>query len=171
MTFSKKMKRSLIFAAVIIVATCQCTKPVAYNHNIFHILPEQEHLKEWKPVAPAQTFVGEELYSYMNGGAEIYYSNGFKQMVAQEYSKGRNKTISLEIFEMKNASSAQEMFALKTGDEGIPLHVGNDALLEEYYLNFWKKNFLVTVTAYKPDKESLNALVELAADVDRNIKD
>jgi hypothetical protein len=165
------MKKNLIFVAFILIAASQCTKPVAYNHNILHILPEQEQLKEWKPVEPAQTFVGKELYSYMNGGAEIYYSNGFKQLVAQEYSKGKNKTISLEIFEMKDKSGAQAMFSLKTGKEGIPLRIGNEALLEEYYVNFRKNNFLVTLTAYKPDKESLNALVEIAADVDQNMKD
>jgi len=167
----RQMEKGLIILAVTLIIAAQCATPLKYQQDILIFLPEPQTLEKWRSVDHPQTFAGEELYEYMNGGAELYYSKGFKRLVAQEYSKGGNKTISLEIFEMEDASSAQSMYALKTGAKGIPLNLGNDALFEEYYLNFWKGYFLVTVTAYELDKESLQAMIAIASDVAERIED
>jgi hypothetical protein len=105
----------------------------------------------------------------MNGGAEIYLSRGFKQLIAQKYINKSNKAITLEIFEMESTSSALEMYTSKIGNDGTPLAIGKEALLEDYYLNFQKENFLVTLTGFDSEKETIDSLITIAKVVDERI--
>jgi hypothetical protein len=105
----------------------------------------------------------------MDGGAEIYISHGFRQLISQEYVNQNNKTINLEIFEMENASGAHGMYSFKIGKNGKKIALGGDALLEDYYLNFWKGKYLVTLTGFDSDRETIEGLIRIAEAVDGRI--
>jgi len=168
------MNRNSMFTVALFLATLQIIDPVSEQERIQEdisvYLPQSEELKEWEPVGSARKFVGEDLYDLINGGAVIYYEYGFKQVITQEYAIKNGSSVNLEIYEMKNAASAYGIYSFKTGDEGEKMDVGSDALLEDYYMNFWKGNFLVTLTAYDSDKETLNGLLTIAATVAARIK-
>ena len=168
------MNRNSMFTIALFLATLQIIDPVSeqagVQQDIAGYLPQSGELEEWEPVGTAQHFVGEELYDLINGGAVIYYEYGFKQVITQEYAIENGSSVNLEIYEMKNAASAYGIYSFKTGDEGEKIDIGSDALLEDYYMNFWKGNFLVTLTAYDSDKETLNGLLAIAATVAAKIK-
>jgi hypothetical protein len=167
------MKRSFIITTVICtfiaLITIQCSRRPPDQQDISFYLPAPDKLKGWKSVDPPQKFTGKDLYLYMNGGAEIYLSSGFKQLIKQKYINKSNKTITLEIFEMESTSSALEMYASKIGNDGRPLAIGEEALLEDYYLNFRKENFLVTLTGFDSEKETIDGLTTTAKAVDERI--
>lgn len=167
------MKRSLIITAALFtsmaIIVIQCSRRPSGQSDISFYLPGPENLEEWKSIAHPQKFTGKDLYSHMNGGAEKYLSLGFKQLITQDYSNNNNKTITLEIFEMENTTGALEMYASKTDNDGIPLAIGNEALLEDYYLNFRKNNFLVTLTGFDSEQETINGLMTIAKIVDERI--
>ncbi len=140
------------------------------QQDISHYLPQATELERWEAVGSPQIFVGDDLYSYINGGAVIYYEYGFRQVVVQTYAHEDGRTINLEIFEMTTPSSAYGMYTLKAGDSGEEVPVGTEALLEDYFLNFWKGNFVVTMTASDSEEETINGLVSLAQVVDAKIK-
>jgi len=167
------MKRSLIITTVICtfiaLVVIQCSRRSPGQQDISFYLPAPDRLKGWKSVDPPQKFKGKELYVYMNGGAEIYLSRGFKQLITQKYINKSNKAITLEIFEMESTSSALEMYTSKIGNDGTPLAIGEEASLEEYYLNFRKENFLVTLTGFDSKKETIDGLIAIAKVVDERI--
>ncbi len=70
---------------------------------------------------------------------------------------------------MESPSGASEMYALKTGNDGIHSEIGDEALLEDYYLNVRKDNFLVTLTGVDSDKETIDGLITIAKMVDGRI--
>jgi hypothetical protein len=142
----------------------------AAPQDISHYLPGSGELGEWEPVGSSQKFVGEDLYLYINGGATIYYEYGFRQVVIQEYINKDGKAINLEIFEMKSPASAYGIYTFKSGDTGKELALGNEALLEHYYLNFWKGRFLVTLTAYDSEEETVNNSLVIAQAVAAGIE-
>ena len=146
-----------------------CSGEPPGQQEIAQFLPAPEKLKGWEAVGPPQKFSGDDLFVYMNGGAGKYLSHGFKQLIAQDYSNKNKKTITLELFEMKNPSGAQEMYLAKSGKSGKPLTIGDEALLQEYYLNFRKEHFLVTLTGTDPEKETVDGLLTIARGVDEQI--
>lgn len=141
------------------------------RQKISNYLPQSGEMKEWEPVGSPQKFVGENLYSLINGGAVIYYEYGFKQIITQEYVNKNEKFINVEMFEMTSPASAYGIYMFKTGDDGKEIPVGTEALFENYYLNFWKGNFLITLTAFDSEKDVLNGLLTIAKAVDTKIED
>ncbi len=136
--------------------------------DLSHYLPTPESLCGWTPAYPPQTFVGDDLYDFINGGASIYYEYGFKQVITQQYVNPDSQYMTLELYEMNNSAAAFGMCTYKTGTSGKRIEIGADAWLEDYYLNFWKGRFLGTLTA--PGTE-VDALLTIAREVAKMITD
>jgi len=129
------------------------------------LLPSKD-LGEWRQADTPQLFKGEDLYLYINGGAEIYHEYGFKQVLVQDFKNLGDQTICLEIFEMTDDRGAFGIYSFKTGTAGEAVHAGNGGLLEDYYMNFWKGNFAVTLTGHDDSPNTVQGLKEIAAAVD-----
>jgi len=142
--------------------------PAALDLNAF--LPAAADLREWAPKDPPQEFKGDDLFLYIDGGAELYREYGFRQVIAQDYRNGKGKIISLEIFEMASAEAAYGMFSFKSSGRGKPAAVGQDGRLEDYFLNFWKGPCLVTLTGYDAGPECVRGILEIARAVDARIR-
>jgi hypothetical protein len=50
------------------------------------------------------------------------------------------------------------------------VNLGNQGRLEGYYLNFWKGNFLVTLTGFDEEEDTVSGLISLAKAVEDRIK-
>jgi hypothetical protein len=140
------------------------------QHDLYKYLPGTDEIGEWKEDGSPQEYKGEDLYSYINGGAEIYHEYGFKQVIVQDYKRKNGKSIALEIFEMESAEGAYGIYTFKTSTEGKKLALGDKAQLADYYLNFWKGNFVVTLTGFDEDEETVKGLEKIARGVDTKIK-
>jgi len=134
-------------------------------------LPQNDAAAGWTKDGEPQEYEGGDLYTYMDGGAEIYQEYGFRRVIVQDYKNARGKSVSLEIFEMETPAAAFGMFTFKRsgGGKGIPLGAG--AELEAYYLNFWKGRFLMTLTGFDDAPETIDGLAAVAAIVDAKIRD
>jgi len=145
----------------------------ATKSKLYDYLPQPEELGQWEATGSPQFVEGDDLFLLINGGAEIYHEYGFKQAIAQGF---KNKTdpdlgFNLEIYKMKNPEAAYGIYTFKSSNEGVPIKAGNDGLLEEYYINTWKGNFLVTVIGFSPDKETRKGILMTAQTVTAKIKD
>lgn len=149
----------------------QCSKGTVGKNDISFYLPVANELKDWKPVGQMQKFEGEDLFLFINGGAEIYYEYGFARVITQEYRNKKDKVLNLEVYEMKDSTGAYGMYTFKTGDTGQRIAIGNDGFLEEYYLNLWSGNLLVTVTGFDSEEETVNGLMTIAQATCARIKD
>jgi hypothetical protein len=125
----------------------------------------------WSNDGPPQRYEGEGLYTYIDGGAEIYREYGFRQVIVQDYKDAGGRTISLEIFEMASPEAAFGMFTFKRSGQGKVLSLGSGGELEDYYLNFWKGPYLVTLTGFDAAPETLAGLQAVAAAIDAKIAD
>ena len=116
----------------------------------------------WSRDGAPQEFVGEDLYTYIDGGAEIYQEYGFRRMVVQDYRSPAGKSVSLEIFEMETPAAAYGMFTFKRSGQGRIVPLGSGTELEDYYLNFWKGRFLVTLTGFDATTPTIDGLLAVA---------
>lgn len=136
--------------------------PPSGSIDLEAFLPSAGDLKTWKPGPPLQHFKGDDLFLYIDGGAEIYREYGFKQVVVQDYQDKKGRAITLEIFEMDGPESAYGMFTFKSTAKGRPYGIGQEARLEDYYLNFWKGPCLVTLTGFDSGRECVQGLLQIA---------
>ncbi len=137
--------------------------------DLFGYLPSSAEVAGWTPNDEPKNYRGDGLYVMIDGGADIYREYGFTQVLCAEYVNVRGKSIKLEIYEMESPAAAYGIYTFKTGDGGKALAVGREALLEDYYLNFWKGNLLITAIGQDSEEETVEGVVSLAKAVDARI--
>jgi len=130
--------------------------------DLVRFLPQAADLTSWSPQGTPQRYRGEDLFLYIDGGAEIYHEYGFKQVIARDYRDRKDRTITLEIYEMASPESAFGMFTFKSSGRGSPESIGQDARLEDYYLNFWEGTCLVTVVGLDELAETREGILQIA---------
>ena len=138
------------------------TSPPPSFLDLRAFLPAAGDLQVWEPKPDFQHFKGDDLFLYIDGGAEIYREYGFKQVVVQDYRDKNGRSITLEIFEMDGPESAFGMFTFKSTPKGRPYGIGQEARLDDYYLNFWKGPCLVTLTGFDAGQECVQGLLQIA---------
>lgn len=141
-----------------------------FPQSLQKYLPQESETGEWRRDGPPLEYKGDDLFLYIDGGAEIYHEYGFKQVIVQDFRSRKGKSISLEIFEMSNAASAYGIYTFKAHPGGRELAIGGEARLTDYYLNFWKGNFLATLTGLDQDEEAPKGLEVIARAVEAKIK-
>jgi hypothetical protein len=130
--------------------------------SLFRLLPSSSQLAGWKLDGAPQTAVELELFKLINGGAEIYMQEGFKRAIMASYGNKEGKMINLEIYEMSSPDSALRIYKKKIGKEGKRLSIGEDALLEVYYINFRKGPFQVTLSGDDSEEDTVRMLLDMA---------
>jgi Family of unknown function (DUF6599) len=123
------------------------------------LLPLETDLKGWSLDGEPQTAEGMALFDLIDGGAEEYVKAGFRRAVTATYRNKEGKRINLDIFEMLSPESATAIYRKKAGGKGNKVAVGEEAAMEDYYLNFRKAAYLVTLSGYDTQKETLEGIL------------
>lgn len=139
-------------------------------NDIRLLLPDPSWSDDWETVYTPEVYSGEDLYLYINGGAEIYHEYGFRQVLVQDYHSRWDNSLSLEIYEMSGPLSAFGIFTFKSGTDSQKTDIGWQARLDDYYLNCWKGRYLLTITGFDQEPETLRGLQDLARAVTSKIK-
>jgi hypothetical protein len=135
------------------------------------LLPDPSELGGWTTDGDHQFFEGEDLFIYIDGGAEIYLEYGFARVMVQDYRNGDGSRLSLEIFEMQSPDSAYGMYTFKRSPRGEPLVLGDEGHLADYYLNLCKGRYLVTITSLDQVETAREGLLAIARAVDKRIEE
>lgn len=132
-------------------------------------LPGQLQIEGWKLSFTPEEAEGDDLFILIDGGSEIYHEYGFKQALAAEYSGPEGRKLNIEIYRMADAASAYGVFSFKTGEGGEKLNIGDVAVIEKYYLNFYKADVQVSITALVDSSETRSDLIRFAEAISSKI--
>ena len=131
-------------------------------------LPQKINNK-WQAAGKPESYRNEDLYLYINGGAEIYHEYGFQAVLVQDYTNMNGRKISLEIYEMTDSTAAYGIYSFKRSSAGEEFAVDKQGHLEDYYLNFWKGKYLVTLTGFDEEAETIQGLKVIATTVSHRL--
>jgi hypothetical protein len=125
----------------------------------------------WKKSAAGDIYNPDNLFEYINGGAELYISYDFKHLVARTYKKEGFDDIKIDIFDMGNSYNAFGVFCHSR--EAVDRFVAPD--VESEYaaglLTFWKGRYYVSILAYPETAEKKNIVQTAARSLARRIKE
>ena len=124
----------------------------------------------WAALGPPRTAGDEQgLFDLINGGAEIYVSHGFGAAAFQMYRSEDGRRYNVEIVEMKTPTAARTVYRQRMGNGQNVLDLGEEGLLESYYLIFRQGPSIVTVTALDPASPDLSQMVEKARIIEKRL--
>ncbi|MCX6121062.1 MAG: hypothetical protein NTX44_05540 [Ignavibacteriales bacterium] len=135
------------------------------SQDIHSYLPNPNELGIWHAVDSVRVFTGEELYTLIDGGADMYLEYGFQRVMTAEYENPQERSIKLEIYEMTDAAAAAGLFSLNIGTQGKPVAIGNEGRQYDYHIMFWKNRFLVFVSGNDTLKETSVGIRTIASTV------
>ena len=167
------MHRDPFLAATVAIGTlalAACGGPEPREASITDLAPVTGEVEGWAPIAEAQVFEGEDLFELINGGAEIYHEFGFRQALAQDFTGPDQRLIALEVFEMMDSAAAYGTYSFKISGSGRTLEVGDEAMLEDYYLNFRGGQYVVTLTGMSDDEITMQGITRIARAIAENIQ-
>jgi hypothetical protein len=136
-----------------LLAATSCSQ----QHSEPDYLPDV--LGEWTATGDLTEFVGDDLFVYINGGAEIYHEYGFERLAVREYQRDGDP-VSVELYTMANG--AYGIYSYARSASGLPIDLGAGGTLADYYLHFWSGPHLIAVTARSVSSGSQSAVLELA---------
>jgi len=80
------------------------------------ILPGDGFSAGWKKTGPARTFISQDLFNHIDGGAELFLEFGFVRLLVQAYGDGSSE-LTAAVYEMESASAALGIYLMKMGKE------------------------------------------------------
>jgi len=159
----------VLFSSLVFSLNCQ-TASSPKEKGLSYILPTANEINNWQRYLEFQEYKGEDLFFYINGGAEIYQEFGFERIIVQDYQNPNGRSASLEVYKMSSPASAYGMYTFKSSGKGQELNVGHGCKLQDYYLNFWKGQYLVTITGFDAEIETIEGLKSIAIAVDKKLR-
>jgi hypothetical protein len=110
-----------------------------FNEDDF-LLPS--NIDKWKKKGKIKAYSSLNLFEYLNGGADIYIKNGFRELLVQEYSY-KNLNITVEIYKMDNKNDAKKVY---------------NRAKERNYIELLKDRYILRI--YSPDNINVAPFAE-----------
>ncbi|MCP4686345.1 MAG: hypothetical protein GY867_12980, partial [bacterium] len=108
-----------------------------------------------------KTFVGEDLYEHINGGAELYHLYDFVEVATALYARD-SVEVSVDIYEFADADNAFGLYSSLRPDEPEFSPLGVEGFAAGNSAVFVKGPFVVSITGYD-ESDQTKALIALIA--------
>ncbi len=131
------------------------------------LLPQT--LPGWQQDGPDYLYGPKNLYDYIDGGAELYLSYGFEQVLNRIYIAPNQPDILVDIFDMINSKNAYGVFSHSREKENISIAQGGQYV--PGLLLFWKDRYFISILATPETPKAKTAVFELARYIDSHITD
>ena len=112
-------------------------------------------------------YTPDNLYDYINGGAELYISYGFRNVLSKSYSADNQPDIIVDIFDMNSPKDAYGVF-MYSAEEMSEL-VGQATQYNEGFMLFWMDHYFVSILSYPETPESKDAMMDIARTIEKKI--
>jgi hypothetical protein len=132
------------------------------QENLKELLPKNQELSGWTIRDSIEIYSGDNLFNFINGGADIYLEYGFNEAVKCDLINPDSNQIRCEIYRMTNDSAAYGIFTFNASEKGMAVEAGNKALLYDHYIELWKDVFYIRCIAEGQGYNSTDTLLILA---------
>ncbi len=165
--YTDLMKLRILFSSLVMILTAinlNCAR-----ENLVTLLPAARD--DWTKSGKPEIYDRDNLFDYMDGGAELYLAYDFERLVVQRYisaskSSLSKNSITVEIYQMTSSADAYGLFSFDQVGERV--EIGQKGVYGYGLLKFWKDGFLVRILGSQDDLRE--TIFQLAKNIDQKIK-
>lgn len=147
---------ALVCAALAVVLFPRGTVAPDEDFDIMRAVPHQ--IAGWKRKPPTR-YTAKDLHVYINGGAELYLSYGFREAFSFVFEQEGEPDIVLDVFDMSSPGNASGVFAHSAENAGDDFGQGSEA--SSGLIVFWKGRHYVSILAWPQTEASSEAAADL----------
>jgi hypothetical protein len=137
--------------------------------NMDSLLTGIDNFKGLRLSEPPREFESNELFTMIDGGAEVYIEYGFKKALDVAYLLADSIRIGIQIYEMTDDAAAFGIFSSSRNISDSSLKIGDFASGNDYYLMVQKSNFFYIVSSAENTYKSYKNIINIASTVSSNI--
>jgi hypothetical protein len=142
------MRTRLSLSSILVLVACQLAaaapRQAARPAGDAALTPSESVVPGWKKVENLRVFSREDLYGYIDGGAELFLELGFDQLTLQKYRNGANE-FAVEIYRMTDPAAATGIYLMKCGKETRDPAFKERHTLNRHQLMFVRERYYVTI--------------------------
>jgi len=166
--YTRKITVVLLMIVSILLITCESTDKAESKPDPSVYLNRQFANGDIERESEVERYVGQSLYEYINGGAEVYHLYKFVEVVTATYKYGETEIVA-DIYSFKNADMAYGMYStLRPGSPQI-VNLGVEGFTFGTSLDFVKGNFIVRLIGYDDTPETETAITMLAVELNKSV--
>jgi hypothetical protein len=121
-------------------------------------------------VIKSRSFKANNLYGYIDGGAEVFFEIGFKELIVDNYSDGKNE-ITIDKYIMESSESALAIYLLKCGKEKTISNIHQRNTGDRFQIMILKGDCFLQINNPNGKSELLKDMIEIANISMEKIKD
>jgi hypothetical protein len=154
-----KPKNLFLFALLVLNFTLSAQEP-----NLENLLPPDSAFENLTLSSEIESYVGDELFFLINGGADLYLEYGFKQVISAEYSNEAGNSLTIEIYEMKDRLAAYGIYSFQRMRDDKPDKIGDRGQIIKNNALLIKDRYVVKLFARFPE-DKVEGLLKNTADL------
>ncbi|MFH2055118.1 MAG: DUF6599 family protein [bacterium] len=163
---------SLVLIAIamgLIIAACggepaeQETSPVA------GFFPAKLAAVDLERNSSIDTHIGDSLYSYIDGGAELYHEYGFELVSTASYALAETDII-LDVYQFADAVGAYGLYSRLRPDWPESANLGIESFASPTSIDFVKGKYLVRLTTFEASEALAVAMQKLGQSVEQGLQ-
>jgi hypothetical protein len=136
--------------------------PPETARSLAALLPDGPELKAQRQGDPE--FYGDDLFEYINGGAEAFHMYTMAAMIHQEYMGG-GAEVTVDIYDMGTPLNAFGIYSAERSPDYDFLKIGAEGYASESILNFVQDRFYVKLSAFMEEGDAASVLHDFAGAV------
>ncbi len=121
----------------------------------------------WAASGQDRFYSRDNLYDYIDGGAELYLTFGLRSVVSRRYARPGQPDIVVDLFDMGTSPDAFGVFSLVS--EAPDTAFGQGSQYVHGLLLFWKDRYFVSILTKAETEESGGAVLSLARSIEAAI--
>jgi hypothetical protein len=134
------------------------------------LLPSAGEIEGWEVNGDPVVYGGDDLFFLINGGADIYYEYGFREVIAASLTNPGGEEIKLEIYRMKDSFAAYAVFLQQSAGSDIGETAGSSSFINSGSLGLWKHHYFILMRSNRENSTVTDGMRLIAGSVERRIK-
>lgn len=167
------MKRARIlpvFLLILMLLAMACTeeKTVTDSESATTVLAEKIDAIGAARISEIRLFVGDSLYEYIDGGAELYHEYKFIEVATADYKINEIELIA-DIYRFDGADNAYGLFSAMRPDDPKTLGLGTESFGTSTTLDLVKGDYLVRVVVFEESEAASEGMLNLARHIESQV--
>jgi hypothetical protein len=171
MIAGRALKTSILMIAMAALFTFSVACTGSADDGVDTFLPASGFSQGWALTGKIGHYNAGNLYTYINGEAELFLPYGFKTLSSAFYSKGGDTAsgIVADIFKMGSLIDAFGIYSNYRDPEAEKIKLGAEGFVDESQLMFYKDQYFVRLSVSGTVPGARDALVTAAREMDRKL--
>lgn len=161
-------KIALAALAVAMLAACSGADRTPQNADTAELLSALVDSAGLTVTSEIECYVGDSLFEYINGGAELYHTYDFRD-VSVAYCKLGEEELTVDLYRFADPTAAYALYTM-VRPEGInTIPIGVEGFSSESTVDFVKGNQLVRLTSFSTSGGGEQDLLRTARSIDNHL--